>query len=67
MEPYRSYFRNVDLVLPETEVLTQKILQLPTGTSVSENDIHGICQLIRFSIANAQPVIEKISNRKGRS
>ena len=56
MEPYRSYFPNAGLVLPETEKLTLKVLQLPTGTAVGEKEIVDICQLIRFILANAAEI-----------
>jgi dTDP-4-amino-4,6-dideoxygalactose transaminase len=62
MEPYHSYFPNAGLLLTETEKLTLKVLQLPTGTAVKENDIHAVCQLIRFSIENAHLIIEKLDN-----
>ena len=39
MEPYRSYFPNAGLVLPETEKLTLKVLQLPTGTAVGKRKL----------------------------
>jgi dTDP-4-amino-4,6-dideoxygalactose transaminase len=51
MEPYRSYFPNAGLVLPVTEQLTLKVLQLPTGTAIGEQEINQICELIRFVIA----------------
>jgi dTDP-4-amino-4,6-dideoxygalactose transaminase len=50
MEPYRSYFPNASLLLPETEKLAQKVLILPTGTAISEEDISKICQIIRLVI-----------------
>jgi len=56
MEPYRSYFPNAGLVLPETEKLTLKVLQLPTGTAVGEKEIVDICQLIRYILANAAEI-----------
>lgn len=56
MEPYRSYFPNAGLVLPETEKLTRKVLQLPTGTAVGETEINRISGLIRFILANAAEV-----------
>ena len=59
MEPYRSYFPNARLLLTETEKLTQKVLQLPTGTAVNEDEILAVCQIIRFSIENAHLIIEK--------
>jgi dTDP-4-amino-4,6-dideoxygalactose transaminase len=61
MEPYRSYFPNAGLVLPETEKLTLKVLQLPTGTAVSGEKINQICELIRFAVANG-PEIHKRSH-----
>ena len=62
MEPYRSYFPNAGLVLPETEKLTQRALQLPTGTALSEMEIEKICKIIRFVIANASEIQERLAN-----
>jgi dTDP-4-amino-4,6-dideoxygalactose transaminase len=60
MEPYRSYFPNAGLVLRETEELTQRVLQLPTGTAVSKTEIEGICELIRFSLTNDQEICMRV-------
>lgn len=54
MEPYRSYFPNARLVLPETEKLTQEALQLPTGTSIDPSDIQIICDMIRLALKHSQ-------------
>lgn len=59
MEPYRSYFPNAGLVLPQTEKLTQKVLQLPTGTAVGEDEINRICQFIHFVSQNGKAIREK--------
>lgn len=56
MEPYRSYFPNARLVLPETERLTQKVLQLPTGTSISTSDIEIICDIIQFAFKHFRDI-----------
>jgi dTDP-4-amino-4,6-dideoxygalactose transaminase len=61
MEPYRSYFPNAGLVLPETEKLTLKVLQLPTGTAVGEKEINSICELIRFVVSNAVQIRARIA------
>lgn len=61
MEPYRSYFPNARLVLPETEKLTQRVLQLPTGTSVAPSDIQIICDIIRFAFEHSQAIQSRIS------
>ena len=52
MEPYRSYFPHAGLLLPETERLAQRVLILPTGTAISEDDISKICQIIQIVVAN---------------
>jgi len=56
MEPYRSFFPNARLVLSETENLTQKVLQLPTGTAVGEEEISRICELIHFVFENGKKI-----------
>lgn len=60
MEPYRSYFPNAGLLLPETERLTKKVIQLPTGTSVDGDDIEKICITIRFIINSAEEISKRI-------
>lgn len=56
MEPYRSYFPNAGLLLSETEKLTQRVIQLPTGTALDEKDVERICGLIRFMISHATEI-----------
>ena len=53
MEPYRSFFPHARLLLPETERLSDRVMALPTGTSVDESDIEAIAQLIRVTVENA--------------
>lgn len=53
MEPYRSYFPHAGMLLPETERLVQRVLSLPTGTSVTLDEIRAICGIIRMSISFA--------------
>lgn len=52
MEPYRSNFPNVGIQLPETEKLSARVLSLPTGTSIDQDDICVIGQIIRLAIHN---------------
>ena len=56
MEPYRSHFPNAKLLLSETELLTQKVLSLPTGTAVNAATIKEICGLIRFIVQNGAEI-----------
>jgi dTDP-4-amino-4,6-dideoxygalactose transaminase len=59
MEPYRSNFPEAGRTLPETEKLTLKVLQLPTGTALSENEVMRICDIIAFVLANATEIRER--------
>jgi dTDP-4-amino-4,6-dideoxygalactose transaminase len=52
MEPYRSYFPNAGLLLPETENLVQRVMSLPNGTSVGQAQISTITQIIRLVLEN---------------
>jgi dTDP-4-amino-4,6-dideoxygalactose transaminase len=56
MEPYRSFFPHAGLLLPETEKLSQRVMLLPTGTSINMEEIQQICQIIRIAICNSQEV-----------
>ncbi len=54
MEPYRSYFPNAGLLLTVTEKLTERVISLPTGTSMGETEIFRICTTLRSIIAEAK-------------
>jgi dTDP-4-amino-4,6-dideoxygalactose transaminase len=56
MEPYRSYFPNAGMLLPETERLTGEIMSLPTGTSVGKEDIDKVCELVKFVTARGKKI-----------
>jgi dTDP-4-amino-4,6-dideoxygalactose transaminase len=61
MEPYRSYFPNAGLLLPETEILTRKILILPTGTAIGASEIQNICKIIRLVASHSRVVRERLT------
>jgi dTDP-4-amino-4,6-dideoxygalactose transaminase len=60
MEPYRSYFPHAYLLLPQTEKLATRVLSLPTGTSVTSQDIMDICQIIRFIIEHSHEIRQMV-------
>ncbi len=60
MEPYHSYFPHANILLPETEIVAQQVLILPTGTSVTTDQIAIICSIIRAAIENAPKIKEKL-------
>lgn len=57
MEPYRSYFPNAGLLLPETERLADRVLVLPTGTQVSAEDVRTICDRIAAAVECGPPAL----------
>jgi dTDP-4-amino-4,6-dideoxygalactose transaminase len=64
MEPYRSYFPNAGMLLPETEKLVERVLTLPTGTGVETSDIRDICQIIRFILNNSSEISRNLHNQQ---
>lgn len=63
MEPYRSYYPHAGLLLPETEALTQRVLSLPNGTSVTERDANTIAEIVQFIIDHKASIRKQIENR----
>lgn len=64
MEPYRSFFPHAALVLPETEKLCGRVMVLPNGTSVDEDIVARICNVIRTTLANASTVRARLAAHK---
>jgi len=60
MEPYSSHFPHAGLLLPETEKLVQRVMSLPTGTAVTEEDINKICSLIKCALKNGDKLTNSI-------
>lgn len=58
MAPYNSTLSG--LSLPETERISDRVLSLPTGTSVSPADISTICEIIRTAVNNGREVSTKL-------
>ena len=56
MEPYRSFFPHAGFLLPETERVARKVMVLPTGNAIGEEEISGICHVIRLATANGRAV-----------
>lgn len=58
MEPYRSAIPDPEQRLPVTEILSNRVLVLPTGTAVTREHIARICEIVRLAIANSKEVGE---------
>lgn len=47
MEPYRSLQPNAGLLLPQTELLADRVIVLPTGQAVDASRIEFVCKIIK--------------------
>ncbi len=56
MEPYRSYFPNAGLLLPETERLSQRVLALPNGQNIGQAEVERIAALIRMAVEHGPEI-----------
>jgi dTDP-4-amino-4,6-dideoxygalactose transaminase len=50
MKPYRDLYPDAGLSLPNTIKVADKVIVLPTGTAVNEDDITTICAIMRILI-----------------
>jgi dTDP-4-amino-4,6-dideoxygalactose transaminase len=53
MKPYQDLFPNAGMMLPQTELIADKVLVLPTGTSIGVGDIASIAEIIRHIVAQS--------------
>ncbi|MCC9608440.1 aminotransferase class I/II-fold pyridoxal phosphate-dependent enzyme [Blastopirellula sp. JC732] len=61
MEPYCSFYPNAGLLLPVTEQLANRVLVLPTGTSVTAEDIDAIGSIFAWAAENAGELRERLA------
>jgi dTDP-4-amino-4,6-dideoxygalactose transaminase len=62
MEPYKSYFPHAGLLLPMTEKVLSRVMSLPTGTSVTHDDIRKICELLRCIVTYGKEIKELLKD-----
>jgi dTDP-4-amino-4,6-dideoxygalactose transaminase len=63
MEPYRSIYPQSGEKLPVTEGLAERVLQLPTGTSIEPEQIAATCQLMRLAVSQGEAISRRLSRR----
>jgi dTDP-4-amino-4,6-dideoxygalactose transaminase len=61
MEPYRSFFPNAGLLLPETERVAARVIVLPTGTAINGDEIQTVCGLLRLCLRNAAELRQSLA------
>ena len=62
MEPYKSYYPDAVLKLPETDKLAYRLISLPTGTSITQVEVHQISEIIKFIISNGKTLHQKLTS-----
>jgi dTDP-4-amino-4,6-dideoxygalactose transaminase len=56
MEPYRTEQPQAEASLPETNALVERVLQLPTGTALSGEDVDRICEIVRLAFDHGEEI-----------
>lgn len=64
MAPYDSVDPRAGSRLPNTETLAERVLLLPTGTSVSVDEIATICEVLRTAVEAAPAVRPVLANHR---
>lgn len=64
MEPYRSFFPHAGLLLPETEKVAGRVVCLPAGSSVGEDQVSKICAILRMVVRNGREVAARLEKRR---
>ena len=63
MEPYRSLQPNASPLLPQTERIADRVLVLPTGMSITCEDIERVCAIIRTAAEHKEEVRNALRGR----
>jgi dTDP-4-amino-4,6-dideoxygalactose transaminase len=65
MQPYDTLYPESAARLPVTENVVQRVLLLPTGTTISTDEIARICQVIRFAVSHGAEINQLMSAEVG--
>jgi len=66
MEPYKSYYPNAGLLVPENERVSARIIVLPTGTAVGSGDIELICRIVRMALGRSAELRHVLRERRAK-
>jgi dTDP-4-amino-4,6-dideoxygalactose transaminase len=61
MEPYRSDPPRAGQSLAATEEVCERVLLLPTGTAVGENEVREICRILRLALSRAPELTARLA------
>lgn len=63
MSPYDTLFPEVEVRLPHTARLVKRVLQLPTGTTINEDDVLAITSIIGLIVEQSGVLLQRIAER----
>ena len=61
MEPYCRIYPGVDHSLPVTNNVCDRVMHLPGGASMTEENIQAICNILKLVISNAEECQQRLS------
>jgi dTDP-4-amino-4,6-dideoxygalactose transaminase len=67
MEPYRSYYPHAGLVLPNTQHVADRVVVLPTGSAIREDDVHAILSILRVLASGTHGSVGASGERSSRT
>jgi dTDP-4-amino-4,6-dideoxygalactose transaminase len=56
MEPYRSHYPPAGVLLPRTASLVTRVMSLPTGTTVTPEQIEKVCDICRYVVTHGASI-----------
>jgi dTDP-4-amino-4,6-dideoxygalactose transaminase len=62
MQPYRSMNPDAWRHLPQTERISSRVLVLPTGETVSVEDVSTVCGIIRLAVEHGDELSRRLEN-----
>jgi dTDP-4-amino-4,6-dideoxygalactose transaminase len=63
MEPYRTEQPEAGASLPETNALVERVLQLPTGTALSGEDVDRVSEIVRIAFEHGEEISRLLPER----
>ena len=54
MQPYRAYYPNAGLLLPNTKLVADRVIVLPTGSAIREDDVAALSSVLRHLAKSAE-------------
>lgn len=65
MEPYRSFQPQAELVLPETRRLARRVMALPTGGTLTSEDVGKVCGVLELACLHGPEATRRLARVDG--